>query len=45
MACRTPGLNPRAVWTDEERLFSVHWLESGNALPRPRVSASAGGGW
>ena len=22
------GFNPRAVWTDEERLFSVHWLES-----------------
>jgi dimethylhistidine N-methyltransferase len=21
------GFNPRAVWTDEERLFSVHWLE------------------
>ena len=27
MACRA-GFNPRAVWTDEERLFSVHWLES-----------------
>lgn len=22
------GFNPRAVWTDEERLFSMHWLES-----------------
>jgi dimethylhistidine N-methyltransferase len=22
------GFTPRAVWTDEERLFSVHWLES-----------------
>jgi L-histidine Nalpha-methyltransferase len=22
------GFSPRAVWTDEERLFSVHWLES-----------------
>ena len=22
------GFNPRAVWTDEERLFSVHWLEA-----------------
>jgi hypothetical protein len=22
------GFNPRAVWTDPERLFSVHWLES-----------------
>ncbi|HEX4636329.1 MAG TPA: L-histidine N(alpha)-methyltransferase [Rhizomicrobium sp.] len=27
MACHA-GFNPRAVWTDEERLFSVHWLES-----------------
>ena len=27
MACHT-GFNPRAVWTDEDRLFSVHWLES-----------------
>jgi L-histidine Nalpha-methyltransferase len=27
MACRA-GFSPRAVWTDEERLFSVHWLES-----------------
>jgi len=27
MAVRA-GFNPRAVWTDEERLFSVHWLES-----------------
>jgi len=27
MACRS-GFNPRAVWTDEERLFSLHWLES-----------------
>jgi dimethylhistidine N-methyltransferase len=27
MACRA-GFNPRAVWTDEERLFAVHWLES-----------------
>jgi dimethylhistidine N-methyltransferase len=27
MACRA-GFNPRAVWTDEERLFSMHWLES-----------------
>lgn len=22
------GLKPRAVWTDTERLFSIHWLES-----------------
>ena len=22
------SFNPRAVWTDEERLFSIHWLES-----------------
>ncbi len=22
------GFQPRAVWTDEERLFSIHWLES-----------------
>jgi L-histidine Nalpha-methyltransferase len=27
MAARA-GFNPRAVWTDEERLFSMHWLES-----------------
>jgi uncharacterized SAM-dependent methyltransferase len=27
MAARA-GFTPRAVWTDEERLFSVHWLES-----------------
>jgi dimethylhistidine N-methyltransferase len=27
MAARA-GFNPRAVWTDEDRLFSVHWLES-----------------
>jgi L-histidine Nalpha-methyltransferase len=27
MAARA-DFNPRAVWTDEERLFSVHWLES-----------------
>jgi dimethylhistidine N-methyltransferase len=27
MVCRA-GFNPRAVWTDEERLFSMHWLES-----------------
>jgi dimethylhistidine N-methyltransferase len=27
MAARA-GFNPRAVWTDEERLFSLHWLES-----------------
>lgn len=27
MAARA-GFNPRAVWTDEERLFSIHWLES-----------------
>jgi dimethylhistidine N-methyltransferase len=27
MAVRA-GFNPRAVWTDEERLFSVHWLET-----------------
>jgi dimethylhistidine N-methyltransferase len=27
MAARA-GFSPRAVWTDEERLFSVHWLES-----------------
>ncbi|HET7086508.1 MAG TPA: L-histidine N(alpha)-methyltransferase [Rhizomicrobium sp.] len=26
MAARA-GFNPRAVWTDEERLFSLHWLE------------------
>jgi hypothetical protein len=22
------GLRPTAVWTDPERLFSVHWLQS-----------------
>ena len=22
------GFLPRAVWTDENRLFSIHWLES-----------------
>jgi uncharacterized SAM-dependent methyltransferase len=22
------GFTPRAVWTDPERLFSIHWLES-----------------
>ena len=22
------GFNPRAVWTDADRLFSIHWLES-----------------
>jgi len=22
------GFKPRAVWTDEERLFAIHWLES-----------------
>ena len=27
MAARA-GFSPRAVWTDEDRLFSVHWLES-----------------
>ena len=27
MAARA-GFLPRAVWTDEERLFSIHWLES-----------------
>jgi L-histidine Nalpha-methyltransferase len=27
MATRA-GFSPRAVWTDEERLFSVHWLET-----------------
>ena len=27
MAARA-GFSPRAVWTDDERLFSVHWLES-----------------
>ena len=27
MAARA-GFNPRAVWTDQDRLFSVHWLES-----------------
>jgi L-histidine Nalpha-methyltransferase len=27
MAARA-GFSPRAVWTDEERLFSMHWLES-----------------
>lgn len=27
MAARA-GFCPRAVWTDEERLFSIHWLES-----------------
>ena len=26
MAARA-GFSPRAVWTDENRLFSVHWLE------------------
>lgn len=23
------GFHPRAVWTDPDRLFSIHWLESG----------------
>ena len=27
MAARA-GFNPRAVWTDPDRLFSIHWLES-----------------
>ncbi len=27
MAARA-GFRPRAVWTDEDRLFSMHWLES-----------------
>jgi len=27
MAARA-GFNPRAVWTDQDRLFSIHWLES-----------------
>ncbi len=27
MAARA-GFRPRAVWCDEERLFSIHWLES-----------------
>ena len=27
MAARA-GFSPRAVWTDEERLFAIHWLES-----------------
>jgi dimethylhistidine N-methyltransferase len=27
MAVRA-GFTPRAVWTDEDRLFAVHWLES-----------------
>lgn len=27
MAARA-GFNPRAVWTDQDRLFSMHWLES-----------------
>jgi dimethylhistidine N-methyltransferase len=27
MAARA-GFNPRAVWTDSDRLFSMHWLES-----------------
>ena len=27
MAARA-GFTPRAVWMDEERLFSIHWLES-----------------
>ena len=27
MAVRA-GFSPRAVWTDAERLFSLHWLES-----------------
>jgi len=27
MAARA-GFNPRAVWTDQDRLFSLHWLES-----------------
>ena len=27
MACRA-GFSPRAVWSDEDRLFSMHWLES-----------------
>jgi uncharacterized SAM-dependent methyltransferase len=24
------GFHPRAVWTDPDRLFSIHWLESGD---------------
>jgi L-histidine N-alpha-methyltransferase len=28
MAARA-GFNPRAVWTDADRLFAIHWLESG----------------
>ena len=27
MAARA-GFNPRAVWTDADRLFAIHWLES-----------------
>ncbi len=27
MAARA-GFNPRAVWTDKDRLFALHWLES-----------------
>jgi dimethylhistidine N-methyltransferase len=27
MAARA-GFRPRAVWTDEERLFAIHWLEA-----------------
>ncbi len=27
MAARA-GFSPRAVWTDAERLFAIHWLES-----------------
>ena len=25
------GFRPAAVWTDPERLFSVHWLQAGPA--------------
>ena len=27
-AVRLAGFKPRAVWTDDARLFSIHWLES-----------------
>jgi dimethylhistidine N-methyltransferase len=29
---RAAGLQPQAVWTDEQRLFSVHWLTAPGAL-------------
>jgi len=29
---RAAGFRPAAVWTDAERLFSVHWLETAEAI-------------